>query len=134
MWSTMTRLAAAAVLLCGTRAAVAESAAQVQPIERARVCLLEDMVQTRPGIEHKVDGKTYYVCCPACTQKIDAEPERYSKAHDPVTGQTVDKFTAPVVAYKDKGYFFASQDAQAAFTKDPERYVKSVSGEHNKNP
>lgn len=134
MWNTMTWLVATAALLCGARAALAESAAQVEPIERAKVCMLEDMVQTVPGIEHVVGGKTYYVCCQGCTQKMDAEPEKYTKAHDPVSGQTVDKSTAPVSAYKDKAYFFASQDAQAAFTKDPERYVRSASGEHSKNP
>jgi len=134
MWSTVTCLLAAAVLLGGTQPALAESATQAQPIERAKVCMLDDMVQTTPGIEHKVAGKTYYVCCPGCTKKMDAEPERYTKAHDPVTGQTVDKSTAPVVAYKEKAYFFASQDAQAAFTKDPERYVKSASGQEGEKP
>lgn len=134
LWSTMMYLVAATALVCGTRAAVAESAAQTQPIERAKVCMLEDMVQTKPGIEHTVDGKTYYVCCPMCTQRMDAEPERYTRAHDPVSGKTVDKATAPLLAYKEKAYYFATEESRAAFAKDPERYVRSVSGEQNKNP
>lgn len=100
--------------------------ATIQEVERAKVCMTQDQVQTKAGIPHTYEGKTYYLCCPMCVNTFDGAPERYAKAHDPVSGQVVDKATAPVLGYRDRAYFFASEESRAAFTKDPDRYANAV--------
>ena len=100
--------------------------ATTQAVERAKVCMMQDQVQTKAGIPHTYQGKTYYLCCPMCVNTFDGAPERYSKAHDPVSGQVVDKATAPLLAYGKQAYFFESTASRAAFAKDPERYLRSA--------
>ena len=100
--------------------------ATTQAVERAKVCMMQDQVQTKAGIPHTYQGKTYYLCCPMCVNTFDGAPERYSKAHDPVNGQVVDKATAPVLGYRGLAYFFASEESRAAFEKDPDRYANAV--------
>ena len=87
--------------------------------------MMQDQLQAQAGIPHTYQGKTYYLCCPMCVNTFDGAPERYSKAHDPVSGQVVDKATAPVLGYRGQAYFFASDESRAAFEKDPNRYAKA---------
>ena len=114
----------------GALAAVASGAlageTNTQDVERSKVCMMQDQVQTKEGIPHTYEGKTYYLCCPMCVGTFDSAPERYSKAHDPVSGQVVDKATAPVLGYGGRAYFFASEESRAAFQKDPDRYANTV--------
>jgi YHS domain-containing protein len=119
-------------LLISATAAMAGPA--TQEVERSKVCMLQDEVEPKAGTPYEFEGKTYYLCCPMCANTFKKEPEKYSKAHDPVSGQVVDKATAPVLGYKDKAYFFASDESRAAFAQDPERYARSASGQQNKNP
>jgi YHS domain-containing protein len=112
------------VLLAVASGALAGEA--TQEVERSKVCMMQDQVQTKAGIPHTYEGKTYYLCCPMCVNTFDGEPERYSKAHDPVSGRVVDKATAPVLGYRGRAYFFASDESRAAFAKDPDRYAKAV--------
>jgi len=98
-----------------------------QDVERSRVCMLKDEVEPQAGTAYEYEGKKYYLCCPMCVTTFKQEPARYSKAHDPVSGQAVDKATAPILAYKSKAYFFASEESRAAFAKEPEHYVRSTS-------
>lgn len=100
--------------------------ATIQEVERAKVCMTQDQVQTKAGIPHTYEGKTYYLCCPMCVNTFDGAPERYAKAHDPVSGKVVDKATAPVLGYRGRAYFFGSEESRAGFTKDPDRYVNAV--------
>ena len=123
--------------ICGliliAAAATAETP-KTQEVERSKVCMLQDHVEAKAGTPYLYVGKTYYVCCPMCAEMFKKEPERYSKARDPVSGKTVDKAAAPILGYKENAYFFASEESQAAFAKDPERYVHPAPGQQNKNP
>ena len=114
------------VLLSVGSWAFAADATSPQAVERAKVCMMQDQVQAQVGIPHTYQGKTYYLCCPMCVNTFDGAPERYSKAHDPVNGQVVDKATAPVLGYRGRAYFFASDESRAAFEKDPDRYANAV--------
>jgi YHS domain-containing protein len=115
--------ALAVVVFVGT--AVFAGDATTQPVERAKVCMMQDEIQTQPGIPHTYQGKTYYLCCPMCVNTFDGAPERYSKAHDPVSGQLVDKASAPVLGYRGRAYFFASDESRAAFEKEPDRHANA---------
>jgi YHS domain-containing protein len=97
-----------------------------QEVERSKVCMMQDQVQAKAGIPHTYQGRTYYLCCPMCVNTFDGAPERYSKAHDPVSGQVVDKATAPVLGYRGRAYFFESEESRAAFAKDPDRYANAA--------
>ena len=123
-WSVVQAFMLGALLAVGNRAVAGE--ATTQDVERAKVCMMQDQVQTKTGIPHTYEGKTYYLCCPMCVNAFDSAPERYSKAHDPVSGQVVDKATAPVLGYGGRAYFFASEESRAAFQKDPDRYANTV--------
>lgn len=100
--------------------------ATTQDVERSKVCMTQDEVQTKAGIPHAYQGKTYYLCCPMCVNTFDGAPERYSQAHDPVNGQVVDKATGLVLGYRGRAYFFASEESRAAFAQAPDRYVAAV--------
>ncbi len=110
------------LLAVAARLAYCESD-RVEEVDRAKVCMLEDRVQARPGLPEVYNGKTYYLCCPMCKQTFENNPEKYSKARDPVSGDLVDKATAPLLAYKGQAYFFASEENRAAFARDPARYA-----------
>jgi YHS domain-containing protein len=112
------------LLSVGSRALAEE--ATTQEVERAKVCMTQDQVQTKAGIPHTYEGKTYYLCCPMCVNTFDGAPERYAKAHDPVSGQIVDKAAAPVLGYRGRAYFFGSEESRAAFRQDPDRYVDAL--------
>jgi YHS domain-containing protein len=123
-WKLVQAFALGVLLAVASGALAGE--ATTQEVERSKVCMMQDQVQTKAGIPHTYEGKTYYLCCPMCVNTFDGEPERYSKAHDPVSGQVVDKATAPVLGYRGRAYFFASDESRAAFAKDPDRYLKAV--------
>ena len=122
--SVVRAFALGALLAVGSGALAGE--ATTQTVERSKVCMTQDQVQTKAGIPHAYQGKTYYLCCPMCVNAFDGAPERYSRAQDPVSGQLVDKATAPVLGYRGRAYFFASEESQAAFAKDPDRYANAV--------
>src|ERR671937_30537 len=66
--------------------------------DRSRVCMMQDSIQPKPGLAHEYRGKTYWLCCEMCVQAFTADPERFAKAKDPVSGAVVDKATAPAYA------------------------------------
>jgi hypothetical protein len=51
------------VLLAVASGALAGEAT-TQEVERSKVCMMQDQVQTKAGIPHTYEGKTYYLCCP----------------------------------------------------------------------
>ena len=61
--------------------------------KREYVCMMQDMVLTKPGIAIEYQGKTYYGCCDMCKEKIKNAPQKYTRAR-PVSGKPVDKATA----------------------------------------
>ena len=101
-------------------------AAEAQEVERSKVCMMQDRVQPGPGIAHSYQGKTYYLCCPMCASTFESDPERYSKATDPVSGKQVDKATAPLLGYGGKVYFFESETTKTTFRGESERYARSL--------
>ncbi len=93
---------------------------------RKLVCMLQDSMQSREGIEHEHKGKKYYLCCEGCVTGFEKDPARYSHAIDPVDGKSVDKADAPIYAYKGRAYFFSSPETLAAFAQNPEKYLASA--------
>lgn len=91
--------------------------------DRTRVCMLQDTLQSRAGLEYEHQGKKYYLCCGGCLAAFKGNAARYSTATDPVTGATVDKAIAPIYAYHERAYFFASEESLATFAQDPQRYI-----------
>ncbi|MBI3470765.1 MAG: YHS domain-containing protein [Candidatus Solibacter usitatus] len=88
------------------------------------VCMMQDMVLTKPGIPIQHQGKTYYGCCQMCKDKIASDPERYTKATDPVSGKAVDKATAAIYGLEGSAYYFESKANLKTFAADPKKYLK----------
>jgi P-type Cu+ transporter len=111
-------------LASGVRADDATPAAFTGRVtDRSRVCMMQDSLQPKPGLAQEYQGKTYFLCCPMCAQSFNAAPERFARAKDPVTGETVDKATAPAYAVNGKAYFFGSEQSLERFAKEPARYL-----------
>jgi YHS domain-containing protein len=90
----------------------------------AYVCMMQDMVLGKPGIAIPYRGKTYYGCCAMCKAKIEAAPDEYTRAVDPVSGKTVDKAEAFIYALEGDAYYFATRANRKAFAAAPARYLK----------
>ncbi|MEW5979252.1 MAG: YHS domain-containing protein [Acidobacteriota bacterium] len=88
------------------------------------VCMMQDMVLTKPGIAIEYQGKTYYGCCEMCRDKIKNEPQKYTQAKDPVSGKAVDKATAFIYGIDGSAYYFATKANRKAFASNPEKYLK----------
>jgi YHS domain-containing protein len=118
---------ALAIVLTGVVAGVraddpAPAAFTGRVTDRSRVCMMQDSLQPKPGLAQEYEGKTYFLCCPMCAQSFNAAPERFAHARDPVTGEMVDKATAPAYAVKGKAYF-SSEQSLDRFAKEPARYL-----------
>lgn len=87
------------------------------------VCMLQDSMQSRDGLEHAYNGKKYYLCCGGCVTGFEKDPKRYSHATDPVNGNSVDKAEAPIFAYQGRAYFFSSPETLTAFAENPAKYL-----------
>lgn len=93
-------------------------------LDRSKVCMLEDTVQSHDGLEQTYNGKTYYLCCQGCVAAFRGNPEKYSHATDPVDGSRVDKADAPFYPYGGRAYFFSSQQNLHQFAQQPDRYLR----------
>ena len=118
----------AVLLLAGlagvARAGDPDPAPQTGPVEdRSRICMMQDSLQPKPGLAYEYEGKTYWLCCAMCQQAFAADPAHYAHARDPVSGQEVDKATAPVYSVGGKAFYFDSEDTRRSFAKDPSRYL-----------
>lgn len=91
--------------------------------DKSRVCMMQDSMQPKAGVPQERDGKRYWFCCPMCLQSFAADPERYARARDPVSGAVVDKADAPAYAFHGKVYFFGSEETLKRFSKNPARYL-----------
>ncbi|RUL83560.1 hypothetical protein [Tautonia sociabilis] len=110
---------ASLVLALGTTAAADDG-----PVaDKSRVCMVQDAVMDKPGIPVERGGKTYYGCCAMCSEMIAKEPERLTRAQDPVTGADVDKADALVFGLGRRAYYFESESSRARFAKNPALYV-----------
>jgi YHS domain-containing protein len=92
-------------------------------LDRSRVCMMQDSVMEKPGIPILKDGNTYFGCCAMCSQSIAQDPDKYTKAKDPVTQVVVDKADAIIHAFNGKAFYFASEENRKVFEKDPTKYV-----------
>jgi len=106
----------------------------VRVSDRKLVCMLQDSLQTREGLEYAYNGKKYYLCCAGCRAGFEENPTRYSHASDPVNGEQVDKADAPIYGYKGRAYFFSSQKTLQMFAQDPERYLRQARAAENSSP
>src|SRR5688572_25608306 len=85
------------------------------------VCMMQDMVLTKPGIPIQHEGKTYYGCCAMCKEKIASEPEKYTRATDLVSGKKVDKATAFIYGLDGTAFYFQSAATRKQFAENPEK-------------
>ena len=120
-----------AVAIVAALASVALAGAPARPkspltgriTDRSRICMMQDSVQPKAGLKHEYQGKAYWLCCQMCEQSFRADPDRYAHAKDPVTGDLVDKATAPIFAVNGKAYFFSSERTLQTFAKNPQQYL-----------
>src|SRR5262249_48228058 len=94
--------------------------------KREYVCMMQDMVLTRPGIAIQYQSKTYYGCCEMCKQKIKNEPTKYTKAVDPVSKKAVDKAEAFIYGIEGTAYYFSSEANRKAFAENPQKFLSAV--------
>lgn len=92
------------------RAQVSLPAGLTRVTDPSQVCMINDQFMGRAQIPIKVEGRTYYGCCPACKEKLEKQPAS-RMAVDPVTGEQVDKARAIIVQDSaGKVLYFASED------------------------
>ncbi len=92
--------------------------------KREYVCMMQDMVLTKPGIAIQYGGKTYYGCCQMCKEKIKNEPEKYTRSADPVSGKPVDKAESFIYGIEGTAYYFGSEANRKVFAENPQKYLK----------
>ena len=117
-------LACAAVGLLATSGYAADvvSTGNIEKVEY--VCMMQDMIMAKPGVKLARNGKVYWGCCEMCKAKMEAEPERYTRATDPVSGKVVDKAEASIYALKGTAYYFQSAKTRKQFSANPNKYLK----------
>ena len=91
--------------------------------KREYVCMMQDMILTKPGVPIQYQGKTYYGCCDMCKEKIRTEPKKYTRSQDLVSGKLVDKATAFVYGLNGDAYYFSSEANRKAFAANPQKYL-----------
>lgn len=91
--------------------------------DKTRICMMQDSLQPKPGLAHRYDGKTYFLCCEMCVQAFQGDPDRYAFAKDPVNGRKVDKATAPAYAVGGRAFYFSSEETLETFAKNPAKYL-----------
>ena len=97
---------------------VVAASAETSIPQRDRVCMVQDTVMNKPAVPVEHDGKTYYGCCNMCKGTIQSDPERYTRATDPVSGKVVDKATTGLASVGEVVYYFESAANREQFA-DP---------------
>jgi YHS domain-containing protein len=92
--------------------------------KREYVCMMQDMVLGKPGIPIQFEGKTYYGCCEMCKERIKNEPQKYTRAVDPVSGKSVDKASSFIYGLEGSAYYFGSDANRKTFSSNPQKYLK----------
>jgi YHS domain-containing protein len=114
-----------ALLLITTLCLPVAFAASGNVEKREYVCMMQDMVLTRPGIAIQYEGQTYYGCCEMCKQKIKNEPGKYTKAVDPVSKKAVDKAQAFIYGIEGTAYYFSSEANRKTFAENPQKFLSA---------
>ena len=87
-----------------------EDTKSLEFVKHSYVCMTQDRVYDKPLIPVKFKGKTYYGCCEGCAKSIKANPDRFTRAIDPVTKKVVDKAEAYIVNLGAKVLYFSSKE------------------------
>lgn len=96
-----------------------------QNIEDKRyVCMMQDSLQVKAGTPIEISGNTYYGCCSMCAGKMKADPMKYTKAKDPVSGAAVDKTLAFIFGHEGSAYYFESEATRKQFSNNPATYLE----------
>ena len=98
-----------------------------QVADRSLVCMIDDNLQKNPGLEYAYQGKTYYLCCAGCRNRFASDPARFSRAVDPVSGESVDKAEALIYGYAGRALFFSNEAHLKAFAADPGQFLQQSS-------
>ena len=94
--------------------------------DRKYVCMMQDSLQVKPGTPIEIEGRTYYGCCSMCAGKMKADPVKYTKAKDPVSGILVDKSSALIFGHDGNAYYFDSEGTRTQFATNPAGYLGKV--------
>ncbi len=93
-----------------------------------QVCMVKRTVQPHTSYTYDYLGKTYHFCCTMCLGKFKADPDHLKFATDPVSGKPVDKSEAFIYSYRGHAYFFGKKRYMKKFSKRPEKYLATYSG------
>lgn len=74
-------------------------------VDNEKVCMVTDMYFGKKQIPVMQNGKTYYGCCENCKETL-ANDSKARFAIDPVSGKSVDKATAFIVAREDNSVLY----------------------------
>ncbi len=83
----------------------AYAAESLKKVENEKVCMVTDMHFGKKQIPVAHRGKTYYGCCENCKATLSKDSKART-ATDPVTGKSVDKATAYIVAREDNSVLY----------------------------
>lgn len=83
----------------------AHAAEVLKKVENEKVCMVTDMHFGKKQIPVIQNGKTYYGCCENCKETL-AKEVKARTAIDPVSGKSVDKATAYIVAREDNSVLY----------------------------
>ncbi len=85
-----------------------------------------------------IQGQRVYHCCPMCSAKLKADPDKYFKeaaeqgilfeniqTNCPVSGEKLSKKEA-YVDYQGRRVYFCCPDCIPDFNKDPQKYLKKL--------
>jgi YHS domain-containing protein len=81
----------------------------------SQICMVNDRFMGTPQIPVSVGGKTYFGCCAGCKAKLETQSSART-AHDPVSGEPVDKASALLL--RDEAgriFYFANAATLARF-------------------
>lgn len=98
-----TALAFTLALSFFTTAAIA--AGILKKVDNEKVCMVTDMYFGKKQIPVTHQGKTYFGCCENCKETLAKEPKART-AIDPISGKSVDKATAYIVAREDNSVLY----------------------------
>jgi len=86
---------------------------QLDRVETAKVCMVNNQIFAKDQIPVEVEGKTYYGCCEMCkaTLKNDINARM---AVDPISKRPVDKAEAVIGAAKDGSVFYFENEENLA--------------------
>ena len=91
------------------------SGVSIEMVESKKVCMVNNRFMGKDQIPVDVNGQTYFGCCENCKKTL-AQDAGARTAHDPVTGEQVDK-AAAVIGMLPGGdvYYFKNQQSFKKF-------------------